>query len=214
MWSHLSPLKCAEVTNGCSGHQQRKYGRLIQQNQLKRKASEEACLLCVELVRHHSNPANLERGNDKNTVRIAITPPIIIDTMCFAIFITSPPSSPVPALHRHSVPCLWQVHEKPPAAVLLAVASSGLHDRHSRFQPTTGRHSMSSSTGSVIFPGHSVLRHSTSSDHFLQASAHCKPPNHPESPESFRLAPERGCFALVGYGSAPERCHLHPEVWR
>ena len=47
MWSHLSPLKCAEVTNGCSDHQQRKYGRLIQQNQLKRKASGEANELVV-----------------------------------------------------------------------------------------------------------------------------------------------------------------------
>lgn len=45
LWSHLSPLKCAEVCQGCSGRQQRKYGRLIQQNQLKKKASEEAMAL-------------------------------------------------------------------------------------------------------------------------------------------------------------------------
>ena len=42
MWSHLSPLKCEEVCQGCSGRQQRKYGRLIQQNQREKKASGEA----------------------------------------------------------------------------------------------------------------------------------------------------------------------------
>ncbi len=146
MWSHLSPLKCAEVTNGCSGHQQRKYGRLIQQNQLKRKTSEEACLLCVEWVRcHRLSLFSLAIGLFHASISSWISFPFPLHSSHFVSnpkhsgHLTNGPNSLFHESTRALIIILFKLSITPPAVVLLAEASSGSLHNH----PQAGTHSRS-----------------------------------------------------------------------
>ena len=146
MWSHLSPLKCAEVTNGCSGHQQRKYGRLIQQNQLKRKASEEACLLCFEWVRcHRLSLFSLAIGLFHASISSWISFPFPLHSSHFVSnpkhsgHLANGPNSLFHESTRALIIILFKLSITPPAVVLLAEASSGSLHNH----PQAGTHSRS-----------------------------------------------------------------------